>query len=150
MVGGPEDREYYDQLRRRAAAIPNLQFAGFVPYARIEQEFDGARVFVNTSESEGFPNTFLQAWARAIPTVAFIDDQSTTLPSLQKACSIDQMADSVFQLMTNDRFWRDEGERLRHHFRAHYQPSRAVSQLASIVDSMLTGRSGESVCRSIG
>jgi glycosyltransferase involved in cell wall biosynthesis len=117
---------------------------------RIEQEFDGARVFVNTSESEGFPNTFLQAWARAIPTVAFIDIRGPALPPLQKACSIEQMTGTVFQLMTNDGLWREAGEQFLRHFRDHNQPSRVVSQLASVVDGLLVERSRRDTCRSAG
>jgi glycosyltransferase involved in cell wall biosynthesis len=150
MVGGPDDREYYEHLRRRALSIQNLQFGGFIPFVRIEQEFDGARVFVNTSESEGFPNTFLQAWSRAIPTVAFIDIQGPALPALQKAYSIEQMTGTVFQLMTNDGLWREAGEQFLGHFRDHYQPSRVVSQLASVVDGLLLERSRRDICRSTG
>jgi glycosyltransferase involved in cell wall biosynthesis len=51
----------YDDLKRAAAAIPNLTFIERVPFKQMDDHFRQARVFVNTSDSEGFPNAFIQA-----------------------------------------------------------------------------------------
>ena len=75
MVGGsaPEDDpQYFEQIKKLSAQIPNLEFVEFVPYHQIDQYFARASIFVNTSvpDTEGFPNTFLQAWARYTPVVS--------------------------------------------------------------------------------
>ena len=75
LIGGPMPgaEAFFAQVRQRAAALPNVTFHGFVPQHRIGDYVERARVLVSTSETEGFPNTYLQAWSRGTPVVAFID-----------------------------------------------------------------------------
>ncbi|TXH37771.1 MAG: glycosyltransferase [Burkholderiaceae bacterium] len=75
MAGGPSpgEEDLYREIQREARGIENLTFHGGVPYLDIGDLFDRARVFANTSDLEGFPNTFLQAWIRGIPVVTMFD-----------------------------------------------------------------------------
>jgi len=56
-----QDATFWEKTRARAATLPNLEFHTLVPYHTVQAFFHRARVFVNTSDYEGFPNTFLQA-----------------------------------------------------------------------------------------
>lgn len=51
----------YSALCRRANEIENLRFYEHVSFAEIDRFFAAAKVLVNTSDSEGFANTFIQA-----------------------------------------------------------------------------------------
>jgi glycosyltransferase involved in cell wall biosynthesis len=51
----------YDQLKQKASEIKNISFIEHVSFHKIETYFSEAKVFVNTSDSEGFPNTFIQS-----------------------------------------------------------------------------------------
>ena len=75
MVGGPSSGEepLSARIEEQARRIPNLTFHGLVPYLDVDSLFDRARVLANTSELEGFPNTFLQAWILGIPVVTMFD-----------------------------------------------------------------------------
>lgn len=70
MAANIGDRASFDALHIRAKGIPNLQFLGQVPPAEMESWFGRTRIFLNTSEREGFPNTFLQAWMNAVPVIS--------------------------------------------------------------------------------
>jgi glycosyltransferase involved in cell wall biosynthesis len=60
----------YDNLVKKAKHIENLEFIQRVPFHQIHEYFRRARVFVNTSDYEGFPNTFIQACECATPILS--------------------------------------------------------------------------------
>lgn len=129
IVGGPSgdaaDELLFTEVKEAAAAIPNLEFVGFVPFRDIDRHFNAARVFVNTSDYEGFPNTFLQSWSRGIPTVSFIDTGSTVQgkPVNHVASDLDEMVVLVDRLMQEDAFWRESGSRARTCFQRVHTPT---------------------------
>jgi hypothetical protein len=61
MICPREDVALWESVAARAGGLPNLEFVERVPYREIQAEYDAARVFVNTSTAEGWPNSFLQA-----------------------------------------------------------------------------------------
>jgi glycosyltransferase involved in cell wall biosynthesis len=61
MVCPREDVGLWEDVAARAAGMQNLRFVEKVPYHEIQAHYDAARVFVNTSEWEGWPNSFIQA-----------------------------------------------------------------------------------------
>ena len=60
----------YDQLVSKAKSIDNLTFIERVPSNQIDNYFRTAAVFVNTSQSEGFPNTFIEACKWSVPILS--------------------------------------------------------------------------------
>ncbi|TLZ25639.1 MAG: glycosyltransferase family 4 protein [Gammaproteobacteria bacterium] len=75
MVGGPLPGEeaLYGEVRREAARRPNLVFHGRLSYHDASALYARARLLVNTSEVEGFPNSYLQAWINGVPVVSYLD-----------------------------------------------------------------------------
>lgn len=61
MICPRENIKLWESVRTRAATIPHLTFLERVPYHRIQKYYDAAKIFVNTSTFEGWPNSFIQA-----------------------------------------------------------------------------------------
>ena len=122
IVGGndpdPKSVAYAEGVRAAAAELPNVEVRAFVPFAEADRLFDGARVLVNTSQYEGFPNTFLQAWSRGVPTVAFVDTGSRqgAEPVYEVAADTDGMCAAVNRLMSDDDHWARASRRVATHF----------------------------------
>jgi len=117
MVGGaqPGAQDLYQRVCADAASIGNLTVHGQLPYAATNAVFDRARVFVNTSGFEGFPNTYLQAWIRGIPVVAFFDpDDVIRREGLGHAvASLDEMVQAAQHLATDSRAWLEASARCK-------------------------------------
>lgn len=74
-VGGPvpDEARLYERIRRAAARHPNLTFHGPLSYRDANAMYGRARLLVNTSDVEGFPNSYLQSWIQGVPVVTFSD-----------------------------------------------------------------------------
>jgi glycosyltransferase involved in cell wall biosynthesis len=110
MAGAPTpgEEDLYRSVEAEARGIPNLTFHGGVPYLEIGKLFDRAKVFANTSDLEGFPNTFLQAWVRGIPVVTTFDPDGlvrsvglgsshSTVPELVEGLETMLQSDSAYR-----------------------------------------------------
>ena len=73
VVGPVYDDEYSRSVARRAELIPNVRMLGTVARADIPQVYCNASLLCCTSEYEGFPNTFLEAWSNGLPIVSTFD-----------------------------------------------------------------------------
>lgn len=124
MVGGPQPgfAQLYEDIRAQASALPNLTFHGRVPYHEVGDFYDRARVFVNTSDTEGFPNSYLQSWRRGVPVVAFFDpDGLIRREGLGHAVgSMEEMARKVDRLLADDAEWQACSERCRRYMERHH------------------------------
>jgi glycosyltransferase involved in cell wall biosynthesis len=135
MIGGavPKTGNLYRHISACAARVGNLTFQGQLPYRATNQVFDRARVFVNTSEFEGFPNTFLQAWVRGIPVVSFFDpDGVIRREGLGHAvASLHEMARAAEALTTDSQAWLEVSARCRAYMARRYGEDQIVAPYLS-------------------
>lgn len=68
MQGGP--KVWREQLMRDIQNAPNLDYAGAKTQRDVNELLARAHVLVNTSVTEGYPNTFIQAWQRGVPVIS--------------------------------------------------------------------------------
>jgi glycosyltransferase involved in cell wall biosynthesis len=143
MVGGTQPRAHdlFQQIRARAACVGNLTFHGPLPYRATNHVFDRTRVFANTSEIEGFPNTFLQAWIRGVPVVSFFDpDDVIRREGLGHAVtSLDEMAGAAHRLATDSQAWLEMSTRCRAYMARRYGEDQILAPYLSTVGRVATG-----------
>ena len=73
VCGGPSTcmtpLGYSDRVINELRALPNVEYLGQVLPDRAQQIIANAAILLSTSDEEGFPNIFVQAWSSGTPIV---------------------------------------------------------------------------------
>jgi len=144
MIGGPMTgaEALFRAVAAEAATIPNVTFHGAVPYHAVGGFFSRARVFANTSSIEGFPNTYLQAWANGVPVVAFIDPQGllSRLKLGQAVSETPGMIRAVASFARDPLAWEGVSRRSRKYMDDSYNESRVLAPYVEALSELCLPR----------
>lgn len=143
MVGGAEPGEegkaLYLKTKLLAGNLPNVTFHGFLPLVEADSLFEKATLFINTSDSEGFPNTFLQAWSRGVPTISFVNcgahDDAGSIGVVVR--SFNEMVEAVQRLAIDDTARKAEGSRARLYFDQYHSVDAVIDKYELLFTSLL-------------
>lgn len=137
MIGGEMQGEeaMFVDVTERAAGMDNVNFLGAVPYHQVGEYFQRARLFVNTSDIEGFPNTFLQAWVCGKPVVSFFDPDDTIkrLGLGLAVANVEEMVASIKQLLSDSA----AQQRIDRDARAYVEQKNGVMTIAKIYQQLI-------------
>jgi glycosyltransferase involved in cell wall biosynthesis len=149
MVGGDgsgnaDDARRLEEIRAKAQKLPNVRMTGFMPMAAAEAFFDDARVVVNTSAYEGMPNTFLQAWARGVPTHAFIDVGARvgSEPLYRVAATVEESAAEIERHFTDSEYYATQSRHSLDYFEQTHSLAHVVQLYGGLLDTLHPGRRG--------
>jgi glycosyltransferase involved in cell wall biosynthesis len=105
MIMAPAPNQDDSMYRVLARDADNFEYKGFLPFHETQKYFFRARVFVCTSDREGFPNVFLQAWQAECPVVSLTIDPDGVIEKQdigRVSRDLDTMTADVDRLMTDD------------------------------------------------
>ncbi len=117
---------------KEAKTLPNVTLVERVSFDEIERYYAAARLFVNTSTFEGFPNTFLQAGKYGVPIIATEVDPGGMLS--QHGCGItcggdfENFVESVRRLMSDDALYTQMSTSALHYVRANHDKDMVIAQ----------------------
>jgi glycosyltransferase involved in cell wall biosynthesis len=70
VCGFMTPRDYGERIINALRALPNVAYRGQVPPDQAQQVIGDAALLLSTSDIEGFPNTYVQAWSTGTPIVS--------------------------------------------------------------------------------
>lgn len=141
MIGWSNDETYRKTIANRADVLSNLIFEGFVPPDEIDRYYRHAVALVNTSEYEGFPNTFLEAWRFGIPVASLhhtLDGVLTDGDVGYHAGSMDEMERIVARLWERPNEAAETGRKGRQYLANNYTMDAVFEEYARIFGDVVT------------
>ncbi|MCL2024352.1 MAG: glycosyltransferase [Coriobacteriia bacterium] len=133
---------------RQASSVDNLTVIDEqVPLEELVEYFAKAKVFVNTSEIEGFPNTFLQAGAARTPILSFgINPDDMLNIHKMGICAdgdVDRLVEGLATLLGDESLRKECGDNGFAYVREVHSSPIIAAQWKALIMQLATLRRGE-------
>jgi glycosyltransferase involved in cell wall biosynthesis len=140
VLGGdfPSEPDYSAGIREAAARIPNVTMMGRRPHDEVSDVLARAALLVNTSDVEGFPNAYLEAWSHGVPVVTFLDVDGIigTSGAGIVVNTPDEMVAAI-RTLHDETARRAMGERARRFVAERFSPERLGAEYTAFFSSLI-------------
>ena len=129
-----------DFIRVQLGDLPNVEYLGFVPFAEMAGHYKRAALLVSTSNSEGFPNVFLQSWQFATPTVSLNIDPDGVIERHnlgRLSGNFERLVKDVKSLMQDTGFRERMGANAREYTISNHSEDVVISQYIDLFNALL-------------
>lgn len=136
---GNEKKKEWNKFREEIEKrnITNFSFIEKVPFNMIQEYFNKANVFVNTSDFEGFPNTFLQAGVGKTPILSLNVNPDNFINEYNCGFFCENDFDKLVgytKILINDKkVWQEKSENIFKYTKENHDIHKNVEQLTRII-----------------
>lgn len=140
MMGQPKSsKKRLFRLMREIDSVPNLTYLGRVPQAEVNRLLCQGHILVNTSQYEGFSNTFVQAWMRQVPVVSLHADPDGVLVREGigfHSSTLRRLCQDVQVLIANKTLREQMGKRAQKYAHENHTVQKMVQRFTTLIDSL--------------
>lgn len=133
------DAEKIERIMTQLRSLPNVDYRGHVAPEQTVSTIGNASLLLSTSDGEGFPSVFLEAWAAGTPVVSMQIDPDHKIRDYQLgkvAETVEGAVEAVRDLMTTPDRRHEMGIRSRGHVEEVHCPASAVRAFERAVAGM--------------
>ncbi|MBF0216422.1 MAG: glycosyltransferase [Candidatus Omnitrophica bacterium] len=135
----PGENPLSERIRTRAIGMDNVIYSSGISFFDIQDYYNGAKCLINTSQFEGFPNTFIQAFLGKTPVLSFLVNPGNIIDdfNLGLCCrdDIDQAIDFINNL--DDQVIMKLGENAFRYVNERHDIRQKVSLYTEMIDTLV-------------
>lgn len=134
-----KDGSHHKEVKQRAESIDNLKFVDTVAPDKIHGYYNRATLLVNTSDYEGFPNTFLEAWRYETPVVSLYYSPSDLFNKNNVGIhsgSMNQLLENVADLNGDTQRRREMGKNAREYMESNHLLAEVVDDYEELIRNL--------------
>ena len=142
VCGAPNTRHWdsgkLENILTQLQSLPNVEYRGHVAPEETLKVIGNASVLLSTSDGEGFPSVFLEAWASATPVVSLQIDPDHKIRNGNLGVVTDTVegaVEAVGSLVALPQHCHDMGIRARRHVEVMHSPVAAVRAFEAAIVS---------------
>lgn len=137
MVGGSANgSQLYKNCEEMTKHCPNLEFLGRTDFDDVNKLFERAKIYVCTSEIEGFPNTFLQAWSNNIPVITSFDPSGIIGKKNIGICidTQEQLQSEAIGLLSDKNAYTEIKNNIEEYFKTSHNTDTMYDRIISMIE----------------
>lgn len=129
MIGNPATidgnawQDWQQSLEKEMGKVPSLRYLGGQSTDAVEAILAKSDILVNTSQFEGFSNTFIQAWMRSVPVVSLHSNPDDLLSDGRMGLishTYNQLCQDVIKLIQDSQLRTQMGAQSRAYALKHF------------------------------
>lgn len=122
----------------RADGLDNVTLRGVVTHDQIASFYSRASALLCTSEFEGFPNVFLEAWSLGLPVVSTFDPDGLIerhgLGFVRD--DVEGLSESLIEISCDSGLWQQASGKARDYFVSHHKVDEAMGGFLTVFDEL--------------
>ncbi len=143
MICNPSihDKGIHKHILATGQVLPNITIKESVPFDEIQKYYAQAKFLINTSDLEGFPNTFIEAAIEKTPVVSLNVDPNEMLT--RHACGIycrqqfSKLVNKSKELVKNEKMRNSLGLKAAIYAAENHDLSKAIPEIKNVFDEIL-------------
>jgi glycosyltransferase involved in cell wall biosynthesis len=136
IVGGSpgNENDYFKGLLQRMDKLNNVKYLGMVARADMPSLYRSSTVFCCSSEYEGFPNTFLEAWSNGLPIVSTFDPDNLIKEKALgfPAKNVEDLISGIKALCSDKELWLKHSANSRDYYQCNHSVDQVMERFENI------------------
>lgn len=135
-IGSLQDNQEAKLLEKYVQKFSNLNYLGYLDVNSTTQIISKSRLLVCTSEKEGFPNTFLQAWSCGVPVISTVDPSNTieNYKLGRNVSSINELIDEAKQLIESEKEYLNIKSQIKEYFEVYHNKKSGLNIIKQLIN----------------
>ncbi|MGE4092136.1 MAG: glycosyltransferase family 4 protein [Candidatus Binatia bacterium] len=144
LVGPTNNSAYAHEVLSRAQELPNVTVRGRATPQQLAVFYRQAACLCCTSDNEGFPNVFLEAWSHGLPVVSTVDPDNLIVAEGLGLIATDvlTLTEAVGRLLSSRDHWQAASANARRYYVAHHQLDVVMPQFERLFADLVQTTNG--------
>lgn len=140
MIMPKNNIKIWEKILNKTKNIPNLKFIEKIPFDGINEYYEKAKLFINTSMFEGFPNTFVQSVMNGTPIISLNVNPDNFLNKYNCGfCtegSKNKITEEIKRILNNKSLWTVISKNAYNYAREDHDMERNIKKVKNTIDSL--------------
>jgi glycosyltransferase involved in cell wall biosynthesis len=140
MICNKQKVDYYNEIYKKAKKIKNLEFIEKVPFHKIQKYYDNAKLFISTSEFEGFANTFIQSGIAKTPIISLSSNPDDFINKYECGYfaqdSTEKLNEYTRKLLADKKTYEKFSENIHKYVKEKYDIRNNIKVIKKVIDDV--------------